>query len=176
MKIQTPHVDWLTLSPELSLLAAGAVCLLVAVLAVPPWRKGISAFVTLAGFVTAGIFAGVVYNRSPVPVYEVGNAIVRDRLGALGAIIVCGGGVLAVFVAYGHRLRDEYASIRLMFRWTSAARFPTASDAHAITASAIVHRSSWFGNATLSTRRMRISAVAFVAADMKAVTGVGAPW
>src|SRR5262249_56783078 len=109
-KIQTPHVDWLTLSPELSLLAAGAICLLVAVLAVPPWRKGISAFTALAGFVTAGIFAGVVYDRSPIPTYEIGNAIVRDRLGALGAIIVCGGGVLAVFVAYSHRLRDEYVA------------------------------------------------------------------
>jgi NADH-quinone oxidoreductase subunit N len=110
VKIQTPHVDWLTLSPELSLLAAGAVCLLVAVLAVPPWRRGISAVTVLAGFVTAGIFAGVVYDRSPIPTYEIGNAIVRDRLGALGAIIVCGGGALAVFVAYSHRLRDEYVA------------------------------------------------------------------
>ena len=31
--INTPHVDWFLLSPELSLLGAGAVCLMVAVLA-----------------------------------------------------------------------------------------------------------------------------------------------
>ena len=32
MSIQTPHVDWLALSPELSLLAAAGICLMLAVL------------------------------------------------------------------------------------------------------------------------------------------------
>ncbi|MFL6015002.1 MAG: hypothetical protein ACJ74P_12095, partial [Gaiellaceae bacterium] len=59
MKLDTPHVDWLALSPELSLLAAAGVCLLAAVL-LPGWaRRGTAAFVALAGFVTAGVFAGV---------------------------------------------------------------------------------------------------------------------
>src|SRR6266545_3663828 len=70
---------------------------------------------------------------------------------------------------------DEYASMRLTFRCTSAARLPIASDAHASTATTIVHRWASCGNATRNTRRIRISAVAFVAADMNAVTGVGAP-
>jgi len=35
VSIKTPHVDWLTLSPELALLGAGAVCLMIAVLATP---------------------------------------------------------------------------------------------------------------------------------------------
>jgi NADH-quinone oxidoreductase subunit N len=108
--ITTPHVDWLTLSPELSLLAAGAVCLLVAVLTPGPWRRPLGAFVAFAGFITAGIFAGVVYNRSPTAAVEIGNAIIRDRLGALGAIIVCGSGLLAVFVSYTHRMRDDYVA------------------------------------------------------------------
>ena len=110
MTIQTPHVDWLTLSPELSLLAAAAVCLLVAVLARPWWRRGLGAFFALAGFVTAGIFAGVVFHRSLTPSLEVGNAIVRDRLGVYGAFIVCGSGILAVFTSYGHRMRREYVA------------------------------------------------------------------
>jgi NADH-quinone oxidoreductase subunit N len=110
VKIQTPHVDWLTLSPELSLLAAGAVCLMVAVLAPASWRRGLAAFFALAGFVTAGIFAGVVYDRSPQATLEVGTAVTRDRLGALTAIIICGSGVLAVFVAYAHRMREQYVA------------------------------------------------------------------
>jgi NADH-quinone oxidoreductase subunit N len=108
--IRTPHVDWLTLSPELALLAAGGICLLVAVLA-PAWsRRGVSAFVALAGFVTAGVFAGVVFHRSLGETLEVGNAISRDRLGMLGAIVVCGSGVLAVFVSYAHRIRRAYVA------------------------------------------------------------------
>jgi NADH-quinone oxidoreductase subunit N len=108
--IQTPHVDWLTLSPELSLLGAGAVCLLVAVLAPAGSRRGISAFVALAGFVTAGIFAGVVFDRTVHDALEVGNAISRDRLGAFGAFLVCGSGILAVFTSYSHRMRREYVA------------------------------------------------------------------
>src|SRR5204863_5502561 len=110
VKIQTPHVDWLTLSPELSLLAAGAVCLLVAVLTPGTWRRPVGAFFAFAGFITAGIFAGVVYDRSAQAALEVGNAITRDRLGAFGAIVVCGSGLVAVFISYSHRLRQEYVA------------------------------------------------------------------
>ena len=70
---------------------------------------------------------------------------------------------------------DEYASMRLTFRCTSAARLPTASEAHASTATTIVQRCASCGNAVRSTRSITISAVAFVAAAMNAVTGVGAP-
>jgi len=110
VKIDTPSVDWLALSPELSLLAAAAVCLLAAVL-LPGWaRRGTAAFVALAGFVTAGIFAGVVYDRSASATLEVGSAIARDRLGAFGAIIICGSGILAVFTAYSHRMSRSYVA------------------------------------------------------------------
>ena len=110
MKIDTPHVDWLALSPSLSLLGAAAVCLLAAVL-VPAWaRRGTAAFFALAGFVTAGIFAGVVFDRTPDGALEVGNAIVRDRLGAFAAILVCGSGILAAFTSWAHSTRREYVA------------------------------------------------------------------
>ncbi len=70
---------------------------------------------------------------------------------------------------------DEYASIRLTFVWTSAARFPIASDAQAITAIVTVQSRASCGKAVTSTRRVRTRATVFVAADMNAVTGVGAP-
>jgi hypothetical protein len=53
---------------------------------------------------------------------------------------------------------------------------PTAIDAHAIPASAHVQRCCSSGNAVSNNRKVTTSAAIFVAADMKAVTGVGAPW
>ena len=70
---------------------------------------------------------------------------------------------------------DEYASIRFTSRCTSAARLPIASDATAIPANAHVQRCASCGNAVCSRRRPSTSAATFVAADMNAVTGVGAP-
>src|SRR6266849_9444866 len=108
MTIQTPHVDWLTLSPELSMLGAAAICLMLAVLVPRAWRRPLSAFTTVAGFVTGGVFAGVVYGRSAHAALEIGNAIARDRLGALAAILVAGTGVLAVLVSYSERMSDDH--------------------------------------------------------------------
>ena len=70
---------------------------------------------------------------------------------------------------------EEYASSRLRLVWTMAARLPTASETHTMTASAIVQSSASPGNAVVRRRSASTSAVAFVAAAMKAVTGVGAP-
>ena len=70
---------------------------------------------------------------------------------------------------------DEYASSRFRFFWTSAAKLPSASEQTAITATAIVQRSSSCGNAVTRIRRVRSSAATLVAADMNAVTEVGAP-
>jgi len=108
--IRTPHVDWLTLSPELALLGAGAGCLMLAVLAPPAWRLRLSAATAFAGFVAGGVLAGVVYGRSAQATLEIGNAITRDRLGALAAVLVCGTGALSVLVAYAHRTRSAYVA------------------------------------------------------------------
>jgi hypothetical protein len=64
----------------------------------------------------------------------------------------------------------------LTFRWASAAMFPTASEMIAIPATAHVQRCSSPGNAVSSTRSITTRAATFVAEDMNAVTGVGAPW
>ena len=57
----------------------------------------------------------------------------------------------------------------------SAARLPTTNETIATAADAVCQTSDWPGNAVTSTRRITISAIALVAADMKVVTGVGAP-
>src|SRR6188508_3155230 len=71
---------------------------------------------------------------------------------------------------------DEYASIRFRSRCARAPRLPQASEIAASTATAIVHTSDCSGNAVTRTRSITTSAAVFVAADMKAVTDVGAPW
>src|SRR5579871_2108352 len=65
--------------------------------------------------------------------------------------------------------------MRLTFDWTSAARLPITSDATAIAANATDQRCSSRGNAVVTRRNASTSAATFVAADIHAVTGVGAP-
>src|SRR5262249_718104 len=71
---------------------------------------------------------------------------------------------------------DEYARSRLRSRCASAARFPQASEMQAMTAIATVQMSSSPGKAVFRIRTSATNAAVFVAADMNAVTEVGAPW
>ncbi len=105
--IETPTVDWLALSPALSLLAAAAVCLLGAVLVPAPGRRTFSATITGAGFVVAGVLAAIVFDRSPEQGLLIAESMTRDRLAALAQILIAGFGVLAVLISFGDRRRDH---------------------------------------------------------------------
>jgi len=105
--IPTPQVDWLALAPALALLGASGAALLGAVL-VPAWcRHVVAAAVTAAGFVTAGVFAGVVFERTPAPVNLIADSMTRDRWGAFAQIIIACVGVVAVLIAWGAKRRDH---------------------------------------------------------------------
>ena len=105
--IPTPKVDWLALSPTLALLGASGVALLGSVL-VPWWiRRGFTAFVVFAGFVTAGVFAGIVFDESAERQTLIAESFTRDQLGALAAILIAGAGALTVLVSWGERRRDH---------------------------------------------------------------------
>ena len=105
--IPTPNVDWLALSPTLALLGASGVALLGSVL-VPSWlRRGFTAFVTFAGFVTAGVFAAIVFSESEQGRTLIAESFTRDRLGALAAIVIAGAGALTVLVSWGENRRDH---------------------------------------------------------------------
>ena len=106
--ISKPHVDWLALSPALSLLGAAGVLLLVAVLVPRAGRRPVAAFVCFSGFVTALVFAVVLDDRSPVRTAVVHGSMFRDRWGALAQVIVAGAGAAAVLVSYRERMRDEH--------------------------------------------------------------------
>jgi NADH-quinone oxidoreductase subunit N len=105
--IPTPTVDWLALSPALALLAASGIALLGAVL-VPAWmRRGLSVFAAFAGFVTAGVFAAILFDRSPDGEALIAESFTRDRLGAFAALLIAGAGALTVLVSWGERRRDH---------------------------------------------------------------------
>jgi NADH-quinone oxidoreductase subunit N len=108
--IETPTIDWFAISPVLVLLGAATVALFAAVL-VPRWlRKPLAALSVAAGYVGAFVAAALVYAASEEPEGVIADAIVRDRFGALAAMIVCGAGLLAVGVSYGEPSRDTHAA------------------------------------------------------------------
>ena len=105
--IPTPKVDWLALAPTLALLGASGAALLGSVL-VPWWmRRGFTALMALAGFVTAGVFAAIVFDRSAEGRALIAESFTRDRLGALAAVLVAGAGALTVLLSWGENRRDH---------------------------------------------------------------------
>ena len=106
--IETPQVDWLALSPTLALLAASGVALLGAVL-VPAWmRKGVTAAIVLAGFVLAGVFAGVVFDETPQPEVLLSESMVRDQLAAFTQVLLAVIGAAVVLVSWSERRRENH--------------------------------------------------------------------
>ncbi len=106
--IDTPNVDWFALSPELALLAASAIALLVAVLAPRRWRRPVAASVCAVGFAGAAVAAAILFGYSDDPSGIVADAASRDQLGALAQIIIAGSGLLAVGVAYREPTSDDH--------------------------------------------------------------------
>ncbi len=106
--IDKPHVDWFAISPSLSLLAAAALLLMVAVFVPVGPRRAVSATIGFAGFVTAFIFAVLVDVRSPVPTTIIADSLYRDRWAALAQVLIAGSGAVAVLIAYRERMRDEH--------------------------------------------------------------------
>ena len=112
--IDTPTVDWLALAPALALLGAAGLCLLGAVLVPKLARRLFAAVVCAAGFVTAGVLAGVAFDRSPEAESLIADSMVRDRFAFYAQLVICGAGVLATLFSWGDGRRShvgEYYSL-----------------------------------------------------------------
>jgi NADH-quinone oxidoreductase subunit N len=105
--IETPHVDWLALSPTLALLGASAIALLGAVTVPRAALRAFSVAVTGAGFLVSGVFAGIVFDRSPDPTVLLSESMTRDQLGALAAIVLAAIGLVVVLVSWGDGRKDH---------------------------------------------------------------------
>src|SRR5262249_54518724 len=108
--IVKPHVDWFALAAILSLLAATGVLLMVAVFTRRGVRRVVSAFVGFSGFVTAIVFAIVLFERSPNGTTIVHDAMFRDRWSALAEILIGCSGAITVLLSYRERWRDEHVA------------------------------------------------------------------
>jgi NADH-quinone oxidoreductase subunit N len=106
--IQTPTLDWLALSPVLTLLGASGLALLGAVLVPRGARKPLAAFLCAVGFAGAIAAAALVYWKTPEGRDVIADAIRRDRFGALGQMIVAGAGLLTIGISYSARSRAEH--------------------------------------------------------------------
>jgi NADH-quinone oxidoreductase subunit N len=106
--VTKPTVDWFALAPSLALLAAASLALLGAVLVPAVARKIFAAVVAAAGFIAAGVWAGLLFSETPDATLEVADAITRDRFGAFAQIIIAGAGLVAVGISFGQRTRAEH--------------------------------------------------------------------
>jgi NADH-quinone oxidoreductase subunit N len=106
----TPNVDWFAISPSLALLAGGGVALLAAVL-VPRWLQApLAAFAAACGFAGAFVAAALLFWKSPQAETLIGDAMTRDRFGAVAQLIVAGAGLLTIGVAYSRSSRARSAA------------------------------------------------------------------
>jgi NADH-quinone oxidoreductase subunit N len=128
--IPTPKVDWLALAPTLSLLGASGVALLGSVLVPRRVARAFAALVAFGGFVTALVFAAIVFDESAESRSLIAESFTRDRLGALAAAIVAAGGALTVLVAWGEKRRDHAGEYYALLAAAAAGMvfFVTASN------------------------------------------------
>jgi NADH-quinone oxidoreductase subunit N len=108
--IPRPEIDWFALAPVNALLAAAALALLCAVLVPRSWRKPAASILCSLGFAVALGFAIALYVRSAQAQGVVADAISRDRLGELAAIILAGSGLLATAISYRGHSREGHVA------------------------------------------------------------------
>jgi NADH-quinone oxidoreductase subunit N len=119
--ISTPNVDWFALSPALALLGAGSVSLLAAVLLPRHARRPFCATVCAFGFAGAIVAAALLYAFSAGGHGVIGDAIQRDRLGALAEMIVGGAGFLSVLTSCSEPMPDDHvAEYYALLAWAGA--------------------------------------------------------
>ena len=106
--IVKPHVDWLALSPSLTMLGATAILLMVAVFTSGRTRKLTSSVVTFGCFAGAFALAVVVGARTPHGGSIIADSAFRDRYAALAQVLIAGCGAIAVLISYGERWREEH--------------------------------------------------------------------
>jgi NADH-quinone oxidoreductase subunit N len=102
-----PGVDWAALSPELILLGAACVALVVTLFLPPRFRTPFAAAVAALAFAGAGVAAGILFALDSEGAGVVADAIRRDRLAELAQIVIAGSGLLTVGIAFREPDRIE---------------------------------------------------------------------
>src|SRR4051794_33607118 len=95
-----PDIDWAALAPELILLGAAAITLVVGVFLPLRWRRPFCAVVAGLALIGAGIAAGILFGLDDQPSTLIRGSLRRDRLAELAQVFVSVAGLLAVGVGY----------------------------------------------------------------------------
>ena len=134
LALSTPPIDWLALSAPLALLGAGGVNLLAAVLVPRRAQRIFAAIVCALGFAGAIVAAVILYTHSADGHGVIADAIQRDRLAALTAIIIAGSGILAIGTSYSEPMADDHiAEYYALLAWAGAGMVFLASASTLLT-------------------------------------------
>ena len=134
LALDTPHIDWLALSAPLALLGAGGVNLLAAVLVPRRARRIFAALVCALGFAGAIVAAAILFAHSAEGHGVIADAIQRDRLAALTAIVVAGSGILAIGTSYSEPMADDHvAEYYALLAWAGSGMIFLASASTLLT-------------------------------------------
>jgi NADH-quinone oxidoreductase subunit N len=115
--IATPSIDWGALSPDLILLGAAGLLLLLAVVVRDRLARDAAGLIGVGAFVAAMVATGVIWDDHGGRTITLGGEVVVDRFANGVRLIVAVAGILSLFAAYGwSRMRErgpEFAALLL---------------------------------------------------------------
>src|SRR4029079_15920609 len=119
--LSTPPIDWFALAAPLSLLAAGGVNLICAVVLPRRDRRVVTSAVCALGFAGALVAGALLYAHSVDGHGVIADAIQRDRLGALTTMIIAGSGLLAIGTSFAEPMAEDHiAEYYALLAWAGA--------------------------------------------------------
>ena len=119
--LSTPPIDWFALAAPLSLLAAGGVNLICAVVLPRRDRRVVTSAVCALGFAGALVAGALLYAHSADGHGVIADAIQRDRLGALTTMIIAGSGLLAIGTSFAEPMAEDHiAEYYALLAWAGA--------------------------------------------------------
>jgi NADH-quinone oxidoreductase subunit N len=120
--LAVPHIDWLSIAPELSLFAAAlAIVLLRSIVRRSPRVFEASLVIAVAGIATSGVFTAVVWHivRDNGPYQAIAGMVAVDGFSVFIRIVVLIATLLTVFLSAGYLTRErldgpEYLALMLL--------------------------------------------------------------
>ena len=132
--LSTPPIDWFALAAPLSLLAAGGVNLICAVVLPRRDRRVVTSAVCALGFAGALVAGALLYAHSADGHGVIADAIQRDRLGALTTMIIAGSGLLAIGTSFAEPMAEDHiAEYYALLAWAGAGMVFLASASTLLT-------------------------------------------
>jgi NADH-quinone oxidoreductase subunit N len=120
--LAVPHIDWISISPELCLFAAAlAIVLLRSIVRRSPRVYDAALLIAVTGIAASGVFTAVVWHvvRHDGPYQAISGMVAVDGFSVFVRVVVLIATLLAVFLSSGYLLRErldgpEYLALMLL--------------------------------------------------------------